>query len=185
MMASARSESGTHRRSNATAGSTVISTSNCPPSMPTLKASSDTSRFEPANWSCDCSMAEKPKPCTSPNRPLVAQRRCSCGRSTFSIAMKRIETRDQHFDQRREPCARRRQAVGRGDQGDRVADGERRDDADQVAVEAPERKDQADAGTAGGPARAGRARIRTPRRSHAAWYQRGSRTTGPWPVLSS
>ena len=98
-------------------------------------------RCDPANCSSDASMNEKPKPCTSPNRP---RQPTALQVRPNDVLHRHIQDRrrDQGFDQRREPVSRRYHAVGGGDQGDRVRDRERGDDADEPPVESAKRQDQ-------------------------------------------
>ena len=106
MMAIVRSESGTHRRSKATAGSTVISTSSCPSSMPTLNASSDSSRLEPGELQLLLQHEREAEAVDQPEQPghhpAPAQVRAQ------HVLERHVEDRrgDQHFDQRRKPRAR-------------------------------------------------------------------------------
>ena len=50
---------------------------------------------------------------------------------------------DQYFDERRKPCALRHHAIGRGEEGDRMRQRERGDDAYQRPAHASKRQDEA------------------------------------------
>ena len=63
------------RKSSSRAGTQSAMTSNWPSSTPTLNASSDVSRCDPANCSVSRSANEKPKPCTRPKPKATTQRR--------------------------------------------------------------------------------------------------------------
>src|SRR5258705_13252650 len=77
----------TKRKSTSSAGTISTSTSSWPSSTPTLKESSDVSRYEPANCTVCCRPNEKPKPCTRPNRNVMSHRRRGVTTTMFSSAM--------------------------------------------------------------------------------------------------
>ena len=122
-------------------------------------------------------------------RQLVALRR-SKTRSPARVAHDVLERhvhdrhRDQRLDQRREPQRARREVEGRGDERDRMRDGERRDDEDERA-EAPERNHQAEQKqqVIGAVEDVPKAEAR--RTAAAAWYQLGSSRTSPGSPVNS
>ena len=101
----------TYLNSSASAGTAIASTNSCPSSTPTLNATSDVARCEPANCSDSPQDEREPESVHEPERerddppPLELRADDVLERHVHD------RQRDQHFDQRRKPQRVRRQSV--------------------------------------------------------------------------